>query len=185
MNTPQKRQTSFDDFVNDQQVDETSGDTEFWKNELHEWLAYLDRLYATIEDYLKPYVEGGTIHIAYRDVEINEENIGLYQARQMLVKIGRQEVLFTPVGTVLFGTKGRVDVEGTAGRARLILTDRSSTRPQIKATIQRGEHIGAPLPAETTDIDWTWKIATNPPQITYIELTRQTLFDLVMEVANG
>jgi hypothetical protein len=47
----------------------------------------------------------------------------------MILGIGRQEITLTPVGTLLFGSKGRVDVEGPAGRTRLVLVDQQSVRP--------------------------------------------------------
>jgi hypothetical protein len=185
MSANRKHVAEFDDFVKRQQVSLTETKSFDWKQERDEWLAYLAELYRIVELHLKPYVEGNTITISYRDISLNEENIGQYQARQMIVKIGRQEVVFTPVGTVLIGTKGRVDVEGAAGKARLILTDRNATRPEVRVSIQRDGRPSSAAVETKTDIEWTWKILTSPPNVSYIELTQESLFDLVMEVANG
>ena len=185
MNTHQKHVTDFDDFVQRQQVSQTEDQSFDWNRERDEWLALLDELYGSVEGFLKPYIDGGTIEVSYREMQLNEENIGQYGVRQMVLKIGRQQVAFTPIGTVLIGTKGRVDVEGAAGKARLILTDRSATRPEIKVSIERGGRTSSPPTEQKTNIQWTWKIATNPPRVSYIELTQETLFELVMEVANG
>lgn len=185
MNTHKKHAAEFDEFVRRQQVDQSEDEGAFWDSERDEWLLYLDRLYSTVEKYLKPYVDGGTIQISRREISLNEENIGQYQANEMVIRIGRQEVVFKPIGTLLIGTKGRVDVEGAAGKARLVLTDKNATKPEIRVTIKRGDRVSSSAKEPVTAVDWTWKIATNPPQISYLELSEAALFDLVMEVSNG
>ena len=93
----------------------------------------------------------------------------------------------TPVGTLLIGAKGRVDVVGPAGRARLVLVNsEASSPPTIKVRVSIG---GKPEPpavaAPPKQIKWGWKIATSPPTVRYIELTQDSLFQALMEVANG
>ncbi|CAH0341803.1 hypothetical protein [Rhizobium sp. CECT 9324] len=185
MNTPRKNAAEFDEFVLRQQSTEIEAASVDWCQERDQWLDYLNVLYTAVEAFLKPYIDGGTIAISYKDVLLNEENIGEYTARQMVLQIGKQHVVFTPIGTLLIGTKGRVDVEGAAGKARLILADRDAQRPQIKVTVKRDGDNPRPVTEPPTDIDWTWKIATMPPQVSYIDLTQDSLFELVMEVANG
>lgn len=185
MSTPKKSVSAFDDFVERQQATPEESQAFDSTRELNEWLAHLSQLYVLIEDFLRPYVEKGSIAIEYDSISLTEEGIGQYDARQMILQIGRQRVTFTPVGTMLIGTKGRVDVEGIAGRARLILTDRQARKPRIVVSVQRDTG-SAPASSEpTTAVDWTWKIATMPPQIEYIDLTRDSLFEMVMEVANA
>lgn len=185
MSTPKKSVSAFNDFVERQQAAPEESDAFDGMRERDEWLAHLADLYVLIEDFLRPYVEKGSIAIDYDHVVLTEEGIGQYDARQMVLQIGRQRVTFTPVGTMLIGTKGRVDVEGTAGRARLILTDRQARKPRIIVTVQRGPDNTPSSTDPTTPVDWTWKIATMPPQIEYIDLTRDSLFEMVMEVANA
>jgi hypothetical protein len=50
----------------------------------------------------------------------------------MILKIGRQEIVMTPIGTLLIGAKGRVDVVGPAGRARLVLVNSQASGPTIR-----------------------------------------------------
>ncbi|WP_159950181.1 hypothetical protein [Rhizobium sp. 18065] len=185
MNTPRKNATEFDEFVLRQQSAEVEASSVDWGQEREQWLHHLNDLYTSVEAFLKPYIDGGTIAVSYKDVLLNEENIGEYTARQMMLQIGKQHVVFTPIGTLLIGTKGRVDVEGAAGRARLILTDRHAQRPQIKVTVRRDGDPTHPETGPALNIDWRWKIATMPPQVSYIDLTQDSLFELVMEVANG
>jgi hypothetical protein len=174
MSTKQHRTANFDEFVKRQQTDHSDSKAANWAQRRDDWLRRLKELYGSVEEFLSGYVEGGTIKISYRDITLNEENIGEYSARQMVLDIGRQQVVLTPIGTILIGTKGRVDIAGAGGKARLVLADRTTTAPQIAA-----------LAKEEESLDLTWKIATSPPNVSYVELTQDTLFDLVMEVSNG
>ena len=162
------RDTDFGAFVKRQQTDERVD----WAKERDEWLGHLEELYGRTESFLAEYIKNGEIKLEYRDIALNEENIGSYRARQMVLRIGRQQITMTPLGTRLLFTKGGVDVEGSAGRFRLVLVDGESSAPKIKATVGIGGKR-------------VWKIMTSPPVIGYIEFTRESLFQALMEVANG
>ncbi len=156
-----------------------------WPRERDEWLSRLNELYDRIEAFLADYVKVGEIEIKYHDIALNEENIGSYTARRMTVRIGLQEITMTPVGTLLIGAKGRVDVDGPAGRTRFVLVNSEASGPRLKVTVTVGEPERAVAKTPPKDIRWEWKIATSPPQIRYIELTRESLSQALLEVANG
>lgn len=158
-----------------------------WDAERKEWLGNLNKLYKKVEVLLRKYISSGEIHLQYRPIELNEENIGPYTAKEMVVKIGRQSVILEPIGTLFLGSKGRVDLVGPAGKAQLLLVDskKSGPTPLVRVSIGVG---GKPpiLPSESSrDIKWEWRIVTRPPERRFVEITRQSLFQLIMEVANG
>ena len=177
--------SEFDAFVKRQQQSaaSTGADRPF---ELEDWLRYLGELYGKIEALLDDYIASGAIAASYREIPMNEESIGSYTARQMTLKIGRQEISLRPIGTLLIGTKGRVDVVGPSGRTRFLLVNDEASRPNIRmATGGRGQqNVSRPVDPPRP-ITWTWKIATSPPRVEYIELTQESLFRALMEVANG
>jgi hypothetical protein len=176
----------FDAFVKRQQTASAGEDRVDWAKERDDWLGHLKQLYDQTESFLAPYISSGEIKHDYRDIPLNEENIGSYTARQMILKIGRQEITMTPVGTFLIGAKGRVDVVGPAGRTRFVLVDSKASGPTLKATVNIGGKPERPVVvSQPGKINWVWKIATNPPTIQYIELTQESLFQALMEVANG
>ena len=177
--------SEFDAFVKRQQHSAASTAAD-WSRELKDWLHYLNQLYDRIEKLLQDYLDSGALAVSYREVPMNEENLGSYAARQMTLKIGPQEISLKPIGTLLIGTRGRIDVVGPSGRARFLLIDKDASRPIIRmATAARNQQT-APRPEEPPRaITWTWKIATSPPGIEYMELTQESLFRALMEVANG
>lgn len=180
----------FKAFVQRQQVKAAEEREIDWNTEKQEWLDYLDKLYADIEVYLKEYIEAGAISLKMSPIELNEENLGTYEAPRLFINIGPQQISLTPVGTLLIGTKGRVDVEGSSGTARLLLVDKNSTSPRVVSHVKFRDR--APSSSAAGDvvetprmIDWTWKIVTKPPAINFIELTKETLFEVLMEVSHG
>jgi hypothetical protein len=183
----------FDAFVKRQQAEQEK-EAEFDpKQQLREWLGYLNALYQQIAGYLQTYVENGTAKITRRDIQLNEDFIGAYTAPEMTLIIGRSTITFTPIGTMLIGTKGRVDVQGPLGTARLSLVNKKVNNArqliQVQVTVVRpGVTPPAPAlpsPEAIRQIEWTWKLSTPPPEMKFIELTQETFFDMVLAVANA
>ena len=190
----------FDEFVKRQQPDARESERVDWGRERDIWLARLDALYGDIEGFLDQYTSSGQIDIRYRSIDLNEEDIGSYQARQMILRIGRQEVDMVPAGTRFIGFKGLVDVIGSAGKSSLVLAnrDRQSALPQVTIHIPavgpktrqlietRNENQSeSELVASSGEIEWVWKILARPPERRLFEVTRESFFQLLMEVTNG
>ncbi len=178
---------TFDEFVSRQLEADSETASIDWGKEREDWLLHLRRLYKMVESFLSKYVSAGQIRLEYRPINLNEERIGSYSAEQMILRIGRQEVDLVPIGTLLIGSKGRVDVIGPAGKAQLLLVDRTAPGPKslIKVTIGVGGKLPVPPSKPTSDIEWEWRIVTRPPERRFIEITQESLFQLIMEVANG
>lgn len=79
------------------------------------------------------------------DVGIQEERLGRYQARGLIVRIGDAEVRFTPVGSMLIGACGRVDVSSSSGRGitvKLVADAPSQVAPWTWAAYTERGHLG-------------------------------------------
>jgi len=179
----------FDAFVKRQQPaqrDETGFDPE---RQLEEWLSYLDALYKRITEFLESYIKDGSAQIEYRPVQLNEEFSGPYDVREMRLKVGRSTIVFTPIGTMLIGSKGRVDVQGPIGSARLTLINKkvTSARQLIQVRVAfSGEPPPAPPTSEAiSNIEWAWKIVTPPPEMKFIDLTQEAFFDMILSIADA
>ena len=181
------QQEEFDEFVKRQQGGATLAVSVDWNKERDEWLGHLKSLYSKIESLLKKYTSAGQIRFEYRNVELTEEQIGSYSATQMNLWIGRQEVLLMPIGTLLVGAKGRVDVIGPLGRAEILLVDRLASSPGSLIHVSFG--VGGKVPPAprkaANTVSWEWKIVTRPPERRFVEVTQQSIFQLIMEVTNG
>jgi hypothetical protein len=179
--------TDFDKFIARQQQAAAEGEATDWEKERDDWLAYLDSLHTKIRYFLRKYVDAGQVKVESAQVILNEENIGHYEAPQIVLRIGGQQVILRPVGTLLVGAKGRVDVEGPAGRATILLVNKRAQSPASLVHVTVGTAGALPAtPAEPHEkIEWEWKIVTRPPERRFIEITQESFFQLIMEVANG
>jgi hypothetical protein len=163
---------AFDDFLRKEEEKRTPAFD--WDAEKKWWLNQVDNLYADIQNWLKEYIDSKKISIEFSNIDIYEEVLGVYSARQMSIKINDKFATLTPVGTVLIGTKGRVDMTGSVGAIRFILADRNAKGLKIEAKKDN-----------QTQTDWVWKITTDPPRIEYKDLTQDTFFNCLIQVCNG
>jgi hypothetical protein len=175
----------FSKFVADQQ--ETVDEAKSWAEVRDEWLKELDALYDRIEDYLQDYIKAGSISCRFTEVELNEEKIGPYLAKKMDIKIGRQHAYLEPLGTLLIGFKGRVDVVGSAGRGQLVLVNSNVRQAADLFVVRWGVEGALPPPPgpPKQPISWAWKILTNTSPPRFVDLDREQFLELLMEIANA
>ena len=164
----------FETFLNEKACVANPTDID-WNARKEEWLKSLNKFYDNVESWLKKYIDEGKIKIEKGKVTIREDHMGAYDADTRVLTIGDGLVLLHPIVTTLIGARGRVDIEGTKGTVKIILTNKYSKvwHPVItvgSTTLQLSE-------------EWVWKIATPPPKVQFIELTSDTFFDALMEVA--
>jgi hypothetical protein len=178
----------FEDFLNKVEQEKSETPTIDWNKEKDEWLAYLEKLYTIFEECLSEYSKKGIVAIEYQDIEIIEENIGTYQARSMIIKLGNEQIKLKPIGTNLIGAKGRVDITGRVGSVMLILVDSrmKSASDHIKITVNIGNTpIKKEEPKAEQPIEWEWKFVSAPPTRKYQPVNEETIYSVIMEVSNG
>ena len=178
---------TFDDFVK-QRTDRArqSAEVSDRKETLAGWLRELDGLYSAMEGYLRSYTESGQIRIERRPVQLTEEYLGTYDAEALAMSIGNDEVIAQPVGTLLIGSSGRVDLSGPRKTLRIVLLEEGG--PAMKITIS-----GDGAPAETSsqslvrgEVDHRgWYFATQPPAATVTAFDEDSFRDAIMDVSGA
>ena len=176
--------TDFESFLNKES--EKRKKTINWEEKLNKWKSFIGSLYLNINDWLKEYVESGKIKIVTYDIEIYEEAIGKYSVEAMKIKLGENIVKLIPIGTVLIGTIGRIDIIGESGAQKIILADKNASGPKIEVNefISEGKEQNNKK-LSYTPVDWVWKFTSNPPRIKYTELNQESFFKCLMNVING
>jgi hypothetical protein len=184
------KNAEFDNFVKRQQqlAAEAAAEIPFDpKKEIDDWLGRLNTLYSQINEFLKDYIHAGSITTEIGNIELNEEFSGPYEAPTMMIHVGLQEIKLIPIGTMLIGSKGRVDVIGRSGTSRLILVNKNaaSANQLVSVTIADPKNLPQARRAVPQQIEWVWKIATRPPTITFIELNKESFLEMLLEVSNA
>lgn len=172
----------FDRFIKKQSRESHIPD---WEKQKEEWLERLRYLYLQIEEYLSDYTEEGLVNIRRRSMSLKEDKLGQYDVDQMFIHIGRQMVELTPIGTLLIGSAGRVDMRGITGTVRIALIPREVERPKVTVTIRTLKEVISEADAPAPDPDWVWKIVTNRPNMHYLMLDKDTFRSALMEVADA
>jgi hypothetical protein len=106
----------------------------------------------------------------------------------MTIKIGGKKISFEPIGTLLIGSRGRVDVIGPFARTQLILlSDRIKVLSDlIHVSVSVGGKLPMrPKPKPPSEIKWVWRILTRPPRREIIEMSKDNFLNLLVEVSNG
>lgn len=155
-----------------------------------QWKESLAGLYSEIAAYMELYVRRGAIRITYGETELGERYLGSYFAPTMTIEIGLQKVELVPIGTLIIGGRGRVDVRGPAGDARLVLVHRNVRRPEDLVSVRvndalQGNKKDISITADGDFDEFVWKIATPPPRVIFDELTETNFHEMLMEVVNA
>jgi hypothetical protein len=154
--------TDFDAFVRRQRQSAAASEKVDWNARRDEWLQSVRDLYSEVRSLLKSYIDSGDIVVTIEPIMISEENIGVYHSERLVLAIGPQQVRLNPVGTLVIGARGRLDMVGPAGSTRLVLVPDAEESAKLR-----------------------WKIATSPPSVSLIDLNAQTLMQAILEVADG
>lgn len=155
--------------------------------QLEEWQSYLSKLYTDIGVYLREYVTTGKASISMEDITLNEDFSGPYTVQQMNLRIADAMVILEPIGTMLIGSKGRVDVQGPRGSARLSLMNRKTinVRQMIRVRVMIGNEPEPPQEPDQGPIDWVWKIMKSTPDVDFVELTEDSFFGMIIGVIDA
>lgn len=155
-----------------------------WNQQKLDWIEFIRQFYESIESWLEPYANRGELSYRRTSLSLREDYIGAYSVDALSIDLAGQTVVLKPIGTLLIGTKGRIDMEGVRGSRRFILADRHSTGPRMVIT---SHSLGGELPpkVEPPPPDWTWKIVSkDSARISYEEFSEDNFFNALMSVVN-
>jgi hypothetical protein len=174
---------NFEEFLSKNQT-EIVEDAIDWSKRLDDWQNHLSKFYDVVDASLKQYIDDKKVLFTVEEKDIEEEYIGPYKVKAARIKIGNSTARLDPIGTLLIGSKGRVDLVGPGGTARFVLVDAASGVPKMTVTIVSANQ----PPLGTTPkppIDWVWRRATPPPNVTYLPFHEESFKDALIEVLNG
>lgn len=176
---------NFESFLEKQDLKKIEEERIDWNERRKAWLRHIDKFYQIIQGFLKEYLNRGKINIDFSPLTLNEEYIGSYETKELHLMMGNQEAVFSPVGTRMIGSRGRIDLEGKAGKVRFVLVDKDKESSGISARVCIDGDFPKEKDSEKKKIAWTWKIATPPPSVSLVNLNEDSFFDALMEVING
>ena len=174
---------AFDEFIKNANV-KTRNSTVDWDEQRKEWLVHLQLFYDMIDAFITDYIANQQLSVTRSKKRLNEENIGEYEVDVLSINIDLTRVTLTPIGTLLIGSKGRVDMVGPKGKVKFVLVPKGTSRPRI---VVKAVDPDNPSEADAVDSheEWEWRIMTAPPQISYLPLDADAFYSALLEVING
>ncbi|WP_137279314.1 hypothetical protein [Pseudomonas rhizoryzae] len=157
--------------------------------EIAEWQTFLDDLYRQFQVCLSAYDGAASIKWIFKDVSRSEESLGSYTVKSAVLEMGALRYVFDPVGTMLIGSKGRVDVRGPNKVGMLALVKGAGPTVTIKIKIgdaveESTTSIGGSVPADQRSDDWKWKIVKRiGSRLEYKELSESNITDFLIDLA--
>ncbi|ELI8161202.1 TPA: hypothetical protein ACVEY8_004042 [Yersinia enterocolitica] len=175
--------------------DEAEAENSFNPQEqINEYIILTNNLYKAIRESIKELVDDDLVSLRMEKISIYEEGLGDYNIESLYISFANEKVQLKPVGTMLIGSKGRVDMIGPKGIERFTLIRKGIKSPSqlIKVTVSvvgGGNLSTSPekkLTPKSTIDDWEWKILPNEINWSkFEEVTNESIIQALMRVING
>lgn len=132
-------------------------------------------------EWLKDYVVNNRIQIKRKPIEIHEELLGTYQIDAMDIIIGTYTIQLRPVGTILIGTSGRIDISYLSKRGMFVLVGKSVTGPRA---IVIAKEDGEKMPKRKSMDQAVWKFVDRSGNMKYINVNADTFQQIILDLIN-
>ncbi|CAB5626194.1 Uncharacterised protein [Klebsiella pneumoniae] len=162
--------------------------------QIEEYISLVEKLYTITLESIDELIKDGLIKQSRKKISINEESLGDYEIDSLILTINSSKIKFEPVGTMLIGSKGRVDVTGPFGKEKFILIRKGVKSPSDLIKV-RVNVVGAYKPEkDKTDEDvkkpsiddWEWKTMPSDSRwVKFDDVNSETITNIIMRMING
>ena len=138
-----------------------------------------------MEGHLRPYTEAREIQIERTPIQLREDHLGSYDADKLTFKIGCEKIVARPIGTLLIGARGRVDLSGPRKTLKIVLLAKGG--PVLTTKVEHGGVTEEPTRSMVRgDVDEAgWYFETPPPESVVVAFGEDSFRDAIMEVSDG
>lgn len=167
---------SFDEFLKSKQEEAQNKPVFDKKERIEQFRKNVEYFYRKLrEEWLGRFYE--QMSPRFEDVTIHEEMLGDYPIRSLILTIGSDVVRFKPIGTILIGTSGRIDIICNARRGKFILTGEKArnVRAHFRVSVN-GE--------EAPKRDYgklVWKFVDERGMMSYVDLNADSVQRIIMD----
>lgn len=111
---------SFEAFLKSKAKEKENNNVD-WESRKHKWFDSVNKLYADIDEWLKPFTAQKLLNIETgKLIKLTEEYIGTYEIPRLDIYIGNEIISLIPKGTLILGSNGRIDMIGPKAEIVLI-----------------------------------------------------------------
>jgi hypothetical protein len=137
-----------------------------------QWISSVRALYDEINGWLHPLIDSKAVKLSRRLIKTHEQSLGQYEIESLEITLASKKLVFKPVGTVLVGAYGRIEVTGPKGSTTLLLLATDNTLPPSERRKNVNWYIANVVKNLYT------RVPKNPPQMLDKAMFEQLFTDL-------
>lgn len=92
------------------------------EEEKKKWINSVNEIFRNIRMWVEEPIKNNLVEIIDEEVEINEERLGKYKISSLAIRSLWDTVYIRPIGRMILGAIGRVDIYSTKGKYSILLT---------------------------------------------------------------
>ena len=175
--------TSFDDFVKKQNEKAKPVPAFNPQERIDTFKKHVEEFYNSVcNEWLKDNIEKGLIKTSRQTIRIHEESLGFYEIDALNITIGDIVVNLRPIGTILIGTRGRIDISYRSRSGMFVLTGENIESPRAHIAIR----VNGEMPPKQKDPGReVWKFVDRRGMMSYVSLNAEVFQEIIMELING
>lgn len=93
------------------------------------WLKAVHDLFNEVDTWLHSLIQSGSVKSVRMTMKLMEQDLGSYDIESLELHLASRSLIFKPVGTMLIGAFGRIEVSGPNGKAVLLLLNTNDKVP--------------------------------------------------------
>jgi hypothetical protein len=98
-----------------------------WNEMKRWWIEAVNSLFNQIDAWLNSLIQSGSVESLRKSIQLTEQDLGRYDIESLELLLASRRLTFEPVGTMLIGAFGRVEVSGPNGKVVLLLLNTDNT----------------------------------------------------------
>lgn len=148
------------------------------------YIEYVNRFYQRVEqEWLFPFINNNEIKIIGLERPITEQLLGQYTITEKVIVIGNRNIYLRPVGAILSGSFGRIDIIYEARTEMFILVEPSIRTPKQMLDRMYSQQMACGFP--NSEINLEWKYVSKYPQLNYETINSYVFQRILMEITHG
>ena len=137
----------------------------------------VESFYSKIKIWLKPLVDTGKLSIIEKEISLTEDSLGTYQIKKMIISFGKFHIELRPIGTILIGTPGRIDMVYNGRTQKFILI--------LENVHNAGEFTKIKKADKSQRTKFVWKYKRDEEQNIYETIENHSFETLSVNLING
>jgi hypothetical protein len=117
-----------------------------WKEMKDWWVQTVHDLFNQIDGWLHSLIQSGSVKSLRKTTKLMEQDLGRYDIESLELQLSSRKLTFDPVGTMLIGAFGRIEVSGPNGKAVLLLLNTDKAVPPNERRAHVAWFITHPVP---------------------------------------